>query len=1045
MVPLAKTCAGASFIPVLAILAATICAPPSYAAGRRAPSSGGGVDDRVRVDPAAFDRSEAAVRQDRIERAERLGWGKDRALRFRANELLIATDDPGMLRDVLASTGGQVVASWRPARHGFGSLSTRYRIRTDPERIGAVDIAGHLGRLHPASKGGYRVTSVAARQTVGAMLRIQAHGGQASLNVLLDPNDIASGVTADEPIDAGSVNVMGFPFIASGTTQDIGVDRAWQAIDLVHGLPFSVDDRVPVAVVDDGFVSPDLNDFPPVSGGHVLLDPPNDDLGLYGLHLHPDFAKHGAGVVASGFGVPDNGVGAAGPGGPVTALHPVRVDLDIFDLEQAVVLAAGAGARVIVITMTSFEPDEMDCVLFPMEDTFVAVRSQGTLIFANAGNNGLDIDDDDDGETWVFPCENDGVHCVGGLAHDSLSRAPGDTGSNFGAQHVDLFGPFTTAVADDVGDLDGDGVVGVRAANGTSHATPFVAGIATLVWAAAPGLTATEVEGILFGTAGTSPDPTVGLVVNARRAVLTALGTTSVVRITSPAGGSEQVHGAPLAVTAGVIDINDAPGTVTWTNDETGQTLGTGNTATLPTAGLPFGDITLRASVLSSAGVVESHAITINLNTPDLAPLSGLARLRTDGGVNIQLQVENQGPRDMNLPAFAPAVTYELLNSVGGVMHTFNAPLPAVASGASASLNANSMILPPHFPDCAGGVRATLNTGTSPYPELFTGDNTIIVPLDCPDLQVWGTQISGTIVGGIPSVTVAYSAANPTAVSASAYDSLIGVFNTAGSLVPPALVATGFHAGPASLAQSRTLTLPPVPTTTFAGKQVATVTVEIALDTDGGGDGQINEESEANNVHTEEVLLTDDIPPVAGFFLSGPATVNMSTSPSQIPISGALVVIDPDDPAAALTLGWDLPAGFSAPSPASGPLAAEGILPLSFSLARNSLLTVPCPVPGHTYTVTRTIGLTVSDPILSTSTTASVSIPVMTPATQANLDAHKVCMNMFNGGDQGAGHGAGVGQEDTGSWHEELHDNTELYEDPIDPSHGGGWDSTPYP
>jgi hypothetical protein len=87
---------------------------------------------------------------------------------------------------------------------------------------------------------------------------------------------------------------------------------------------------------------------------------------------------------------------------------------------------------------------------------------------------------------------------------------------------VDLFAPYWVLIG-----ADPDSPANaVRWMGGTSFSSPFVAGVAALVWAADPGLRADEVEAILLRTAITSSDPTVGRYVDAFAAVVDALGFT---------------------------------------------------------------------------------------------------------------------------------------------------------------------------------------------------------------------------------------------------------------------------------------------------------------------------------------------------------------------------------------------------------------------------------------------------------------------------------------------------------------------------------------
>ena len=174
-------------------------------------------------------------------------------------------------------------------------------------------------------------------------------------------------------------------------------------------------------------------------------------------------------------------------------------------------------------------------------------------------------------KAWHTPCENAGVICVGGLFTRSLSRA---NDSNFGAKQVDIFAPYTLWVGPDPDAPTNQ----VQVKDGTSFSSPFVAGVAALVWAADPGLSASDVEDLLFDSAKASPDDEVGRVVDALGAVQLALGNIPpAVDVNRPSPGDEIRLSETVFFDAVVEDFEDGFGCceVTWTSNLDGQ-LGTG-------------------------------------------------------------------------------------------------------------------------------------------------------------------------------------------------------------------------------------------------------------------------------------------------------------------------------------------------------------------------------------------------------------------------------------------------------------------------------------
>ena len=160
--------------------------------------------------------------------------------------------------------------------------------------------------------------------------------------------------------------------------------------------------------------------------------------------------------------------------------------------------------------------------VLPFEAATAFVRLERALLFASAGNDGANVDAEDCflfcwEETLYTPCENSGVTCIGGLAWDS-SRA--DPGSNWGHGGVALFAPYSQWVGPDpVAPANAAQVI-----HGTSFASPFAAGVAALVWAAEPSLGAGQVMDILVRTAHTRGDGRVDRWIDARAAVVAALG-----------------------------------------------------------------------------------------------------------------------------------------------------------------------------------------------------------------------------------------------------------------------------------------------------------------------------------------------------------------------------------------------------------------------------------------------------------------------------------------------------------------------------------------
>ena len=172
------------------------------------------------------------------------------------------------------------------------------------------------------------------------------------------------------------------------------------------------------------------------------------------------------------------------------------------DVAAAFAYAADHGARVVNASLGS---------PYPSQAERRAIREHpGTLFVVAAGNGGPDgIGDDNDDATREYPCayEEPNVVCVG--ATDASDQRTAF--SNFGATSVDLFAPGLgivstyargrpTVLGQHFGTGDGYEIM-----QGTSMASPHVAGAAALAAAARPGWPAEQLRSVLLDGAAGSP------------------------------------------------------------------------------------------------------------------------------------------------------------------------------------------------------------------------------------------------------------------------------------------------------------------------------------------------------------------------------------------------------------------------------------------------------------------------------------------------------------------------------------------------------------
>lgn len=573
---------------------------------------------------------------------------------FVENELVIATDDSAALGAFLARWQGSVLKTFDPATAGLSGVSKQYLVRVRADTADTSKLSANLRALDKDSRGALLVSSAAAHKLLAAAAQEQVGGLAIGVNWVSKGDLFTDKATAEAPAGdsisgtAYTINAFNWPHLKIGGTQDIGVAEAWRALELAGKLG----NKVKIAILDMGF-QPN-NDFPSgwIALSNVPLVNPIGTENLLSCSGGNPCPWHGTAVVHAAAGLPDNSYGAAGSAGPVADLVLVFTSYDYFTVIGALTQARIAGARIINMSFSAPVPAALAWTALPLEAATRAIRLSGALLFASAGNDGKNVEAEDCfivcwEETWWVPCESGGVICVGGLAWDSKNRA---SGSNYSSddggdsdQDVEIFAPFTLWVGPDPDNPANY----ARKISGTSFSSPFAAGVAALIWAAKPSLSAGEVEDILKDTAHTSPDPKVKKYVNALAAVQQVLGNIPPnVQIISPSGGSVQV-GMESRLEAAVTDFEDPFPccTVTWSSSVEGS-LGSGRTVDYTFTTL--GPRTITATATDSGGATSSVSVSVNVvNTPPTvaisSPYSGQQFFR---GVNYTLRGVSYDPNE---------------------------------------------------------------------------------------------------------------------------------------------------------------------------------------------------------------------------------------------------------------------------------------------------------------------------------------------------------------------------------------------------------------
>lgn len=228
-------------------------------------------------------------------------------------------------------------------------------------------------------------------------------------------------------------------------------------------------DAVIVAVVDGG-VDLDHPDLQPrlVSGYNSV-----DRLAQVDGGLVSDVNGHGSAVAGAACATGDNSEGVAGVGWRMSIM-PIRASNSgsgaayLSDLLDGARWAVEHGARCVNVSYTGVQNASV-------QTTGEYVMQQGGLLFWSAGNRSQQLDYFDHAAVIV----------VG-------STTPSDARSDFSAFGValDVFAPGQ--------DILTTTIDGYSPATGTSFAAPIAAGVAGMIWSAAPGLTPEQVQSTLF-------------------------------------------------------------------------------------------------------------------------------------------------------------------------------------------------------------------------------------------------------------------------------------------------------------------------------------------------------------------------------------------------------------------------------------------------------------------------------------------------------------------------------------------------------------------
>jgi thermitase len=261
--------------------------------------------------------------------------------------------------------------------------------------------------------------------------------------------------------------------------QRMQVPRAWE---IVRGDP-----AVTVAVIDEGVElgHPDL-DVHPQSWNASTDTPDGSPTGNHGTAC--------AGIVAARL---DNGSGVAGAAGGARVMAIATATWADVDIAEGLYFAADNGARVVSMSFgvyPSWNFWDFDLV----RDALQYAHDRGLVLIAASGNE--DIPES------RFPGSDGRTLCVGGSNRVDERKRTGDSsgeawwGASYGPS-VDVVAPcLEIPTTDRLGGNGYDPGDYFGAFNGTSAATPHVAGLAALMLSLRPTLSNVQVRSLIENT-----------------------------------------------------------------------------------------------------------------------------------------------------------------------------------------------------------------------------------------------------------------------------------------------------------------------------------------------------------------------------------------------------------------------------------------------------------------------------------------------------------------------------------------------------------------
>jgi thermitase len=539
---------------------------------------------------------------------------------------------------------------------------------------------------------------------------------------------------------------------------------------------------VPVAVVDTGIAAthPDLSGRIDTSDGAGCVNATDTCSGGNSSIDDNGHGTHVAGIVGA---ATNNGVGVAG-----TAYSSPIIPVKVLNssgsgtyaaITNGITWAADHGARVISLSLGGTGFSQTLC------DAVTSVNSRGVLVVAAAGNNGS--------SQAFYPAACPGA--VGVAATDSNDGSA--SFSNFGAKDVYVSAPGVNIYSTCVATTSTCNFSAYATLSGTSMATPFVSGLAALLFSQDATRTVAGVKTILRTTADH-----VGNVTYGADPAGTCTGCWhdwygyGRINVLRALGGSATAPPAPASLSS--VAVN--PGTVTGGTGSTGTvtlsagapsggatvTLGSNAAAaTIPASvSVPAGQTSATFSITTTAvssstsatisasysSVSKTATLTINptpvaaLSSVTVSPTAVTGGNGSTGTVTLTAAAPSGGATvALSSDTAAAGVPTNVVIAAGQTSATFSITTSTVSSATTATISATytgttkAAPLTINAASVAADFTITASPGSVSVPWYSTARYTVTVTS--------GSATTGAVslsVSGLPSATTPSFGTNPT-------------------------------------------------------------------------------------------------------------------------------------------------------------------------------------------------------------------------------------------------------------------------------------------